>query len=83
VNIQAKPIRASGFKNQVKDAHKRVARMVGFCLTLRDEHAMWWLSAVLHARLSPGERAFLAVAALMALTDDEYREVVTFMEDAA
>ncbi|MGR3515372.1 MAG: hypothetical protein ACU0GG_21620 [Paracoccaceae bacterium] len=54
--------------------------MVGYCLTLLDERAMWELSAILHYRLSPGERAFVAVAALMALDDDEYQQVIDWVE---
>lgn len=57
--------------------------MVGYCLTTLNEPAMWQLSAILHARLTPQERAFLAVSALMALTDDEYQQVIDFMEGDA
>ena len=57
-----------------------VCRMVGYCLTIQNEPAMWHLSAILYARLAPRERVFLAVAALMSLDDAEYSHVIDFME---
>ena len=48
------------------------SRMTGYCLTLLDEPAMWDLAAVLHTRLLPGQRKFLAASALLAVTDHEY-----------
>lgn len=57
--------------------------MVGYCLTNIDEQSMWLLSAILYARLVPRERTFFAVAALMALDDDEYSQVIAFMEGDA
>lgn len=67
------------FSRLIAPAHKRVARMVGYCLTAPDESSMWQLSAILSARLKPRERAFLAVAILTALEDDEYEHVIRFM----
>jgi hypothetical protein len=63
-----------------KPAHKTVARMVGYALTLLDEWAMWYLAAVLYARLTMEERAFLAMAVLWSLTDEEYCRLVRRME---
>ena len=57
--------------------------MIGFCLTLLDEWALWTLAAMLHSRLSSAERRFLAGAALMALDDDEYQAVIDFAEGSA
>ena len=54
--------------------------MIGYCLTTLDEPAMWQLSAIINARLTPRERAFLAVAALWGLDDDEYQRVIAAME---
>lgn len=69
-----------GFAELIKDAHKRVSKAVGYCLTLLDESAMWNLSWVLRVRLSPRERAFLAVAALWSLDESEYEQVIQCME---
>lgn len=71
---------AARFSKLIKRPHMQVCRMVGYCLTTLNEPAMWQLSAILNARLKPRERAFLAVAALMALEDDEYQAVLDFME---
>ena len=68
------------FKDLVAPGIKRACRMVGFCLTLGNVPAMWELSAILHCRWRPHERAILALAALMALTDDEYQAVIEFVE---
>lgn len=54
--------------------------MVGYCLTLRDEAAMWSLAAVLYVRLKPSEKAFLAVAAIAALDEEEWQHVLNLVE---
>jgi hypothetical protein len=54
--------------------------MVGYCLTLLDEVAMWQLTAVIHTRLQPRERVFLAASALRALSEKEYSELIRAME---
>lgn len=41
---------------------------------------MWQLSAFLNRRLQPRERAFLTVATLMVVDDDEYQAAFDFME---
>ena len=70
----------SSFGNLIDPRHLAVTRAVGYCLTLLDDAATFQLSAVIYARLRPSERAFLAVAALRALNDDEYDAVLDFME---
>jgi hypothetical protein len=52
-----------------KPVHKAVARAIGYALTLGDEAAWHGLTIVLMARLSERERAALAYAALMSLSD--------------
>lgn len=53
-----------------KDRHKKVARAIGFALTLGTESAWHGITIVLMARLSDEERAALAFAALMSLSDE-------------
>ena len=53
-----------------KPSHKAVARAIGYALTLGDEAAWHGLTIVLMARLSDQERAALAFAALMSLSDE-------------
>ncbi|OSQ46760.1 hypothetical protein [Marivita geojedonensis] len=53
-----------------KSDHKRVARCVGYALTLGNEAAWHGLTTVLISRLSDQERAALAFAALMSLSDE-------------
>ena len=61
-----------------KPAHKSVARMIGYVLTLGDEADWWNLSAVLYARLTRKERTALAFAALMSLDEDDARTTAEF-----
>ena len=72
-----------GFGRLIKPSHKRVSRALGYALTLLDENSMWVLAALLHARLTPRERAFVALSALMALDDDEYQSVIDHVEGTA
>jgi hypothetical protein len=54
--------------------------MVVYCLTNLDEPAMWSLAAVLYACPKPFEKAFLAVAAIAALDEDEWQHVLNCVE---
>ncbi|MEO9827507.1 MAG: hypothetical protein ABJF50_24140 [Paracoccaceae bacterium] len=54
--------------------------MQGYALTVLDEASMWEYAAILHTRLQSNERKFNAVAALHALTDDEFQDVIDFVE---
>jgi hypothetical protein len=69
-----------GFSRLIDKQHKSASRIVGYSLTLLDEAAMWELSAVLHARLLPAERKFLTAGMIFSLTNDEYEEVINFVE---
>jgi len=53
-----------------KPAHKRIARAVGYALTLNDEAAWRALSFLLARYLSEEERAALAFCSLESLPDD-------------
>ena len=54
-----------------RDAHKRASRVLGYALTL-DDRAGWSAAAVVWAaRLTVGERAALALAALSSLDPEE------------
>lgn len=53
-----------------KPAHKRVARMVGYVLTLGGFDAFMDLAFVLRVRLTREERSHLAWAALRSLDDE-------------
>ncbi|MEQ9040534.1 MAG: hypothetical protein RIE24_19500 [Silicimonas sp.] len=68
------------FSSLIAPVHMVICRTVVYCLKNPDETSIWQLSAILNARLQTRERVFLAVSALMALDDDEYRAVVDFME---
>ena len=59
--------RKHSFSAQMKPAHLKAVRMLGYALTLGDLDGWDGLSAVLAARLDPKERAALAFAALKAL----------------
>ena len=74
-------IRSSrNFGRFAKPGIKSTSRSVGYGLALLDEQAMWFLSAILHSRLTSRERAFLALAALWSLTDREYQLVIDHVE---
>ena len=62
--------------NLMKAEHKRIARVIGYTLTLGDGDAWASLSAVASACLSVEERAALALAALRALDTPEQSELV-------
>jgi hypothetical protein len=57
----------------MKPSHKRMSRMLGYCLTLGTTDAWFALSAVAEARMTLKERAGLAFASLKSL-DPEIRE---------
>ena len=59
-----------------KPAHKRMARMLGFALTLGDGITWRSFAAVAFARLTREERVALAWAALWALDEDDAVAVV-------
>lgn len=67
------------FKDLVEHGIKRACRMIGYCLTILNEPAVWELSFILNLRLKSRQRVFLAVAALLALTDEEFEKVMEFM----
>lgn len=60
----------SAMSKWAKPAHKKTARAIGYALTLGDEAAWHGLTIVLMARLSDEERAAMAFAALMSLSDE-------------
>ena len=53
-----------------KDAHTRIAKAIGYTLTLGTSKAWEGLSLILMARLSKAERAALAYSALISLDED-------------
>ena len=53
-----------------KDAHKRVAKCIGYALTVGSDKAWDDLSLILEARLSERERVALAYAALNSLDEE-------------
>jgi len=53
-----------------KDRHKKVAKGLGFALTLGDESAWHGLTIILMARLNETERASLAFATLNSLSEN-------------
>lgn len=62
--------RRSALSKWAKDEHKRVARTIGYVLTLGSQEAWSGLVTVLAARLSIEERACLAFMALKAMDPD-------------
>ncbi len=54
-----------------KPAHKAVARIVGYALTIGDADGWLDVAAILPARLTDAERAALAYAALRSLTPEQ------------
>jgi hypothetical protein len=52
-----------------KDSHKRIAKVLGFALTLGTESAWHGLTIILMARLTDAERASLAFATLNSLSE--------------
>ncbi|WP_099828232.1 hypothetical protein [Oceaniglobus indicus] len=72
--IEPKSTGRNAMSLYAKPAHKAVARMVGYVLTLGDSASWHGLTMVLIARLSDTERAALAYAALNSLDDaDAYK----------
>lgn len=56
-----------GFSKLIDPNHKRLSRMLGYCLTLGDADAWAGFSFVAEARLSEAERAGIAWASLRSL----------------
>ena len=63
----------SSLSKLMKSSHKRMSRMLGFCLTLDTTDAWFAFSAIAEARMTLKERAGLAFASLKSL-DPEIRE---------
>ncbi|NRB17235.1 MAG: hypothetical protein HRU33_06555 [Rhodobacteraceae bacterium] len=63
-------IHKSAMSLYAKDRHKKVAKGLGFALTLGDESAWHGLTIILMARLSEAERASLAFATLNSLSEN-------------
>jgi hypothetical protein len=59
-----------------KDAHKRIARLVGYALTLDQVDVWWMLSTLMRAHLTVTERASLALMALKSLDRDDAVQTV-------
>lgn len=66
----------SAMAEYAQDRHKRVARTLGYALTLHDGPAWASFTAIASARLTVAERAALAGAALLALDPDEALGVI-------
>ncbi|MEP4039214.1 hypothetical protein [Pseudophaeobacter sp.] len=58
-----------------KDSHKRIAKAVGFALTIGTSAAWHELTVLLMFRLTEAERAGLAYAALSSLSEDNAYDV--------
>jgi hypothetical protein len=67
----AKPRKPSSFSNFMKPEHKRMARMLGYSLTLGTADAWAAFIFVASARLSMAERGALAFCALNSLDPDD------------
>lgn len=80
-SVHQKYAKPTNFSRYASKDHKSATHMVGYCLTLIDLPSMWQLATVLHARLEPRERAFLAIAVLWSLTDEEYADVIEYMSE--
>lgn len=63
----ATPRKSPGNSKHIKPEHKRLARMIGFCLTLGTYDAWSSFARVASARLDATERGALAFAALNSL----------------
>ncbi|UWR34477.1 hypothetical protein K3759_05135 [Sulfitobacter sp. W027] len=61
------PKKRSNLGRHIAPDHKRMSRMIGYCLTLQTSDAWLGFSKVASAKLDATERASLAWAALMAL----------------
>lgn len=66
----------SAMSKYAKDGHKRIARLVGYALTLDEADAWWTLSALMRAHLTVAERASLALMALKSLDPDDALQAV-------
>ena len=79
MNAHVMPQKAS-FSRQIKPAHMRTSRMVGYTLTMMDEATMWELSAVIHRWLQPEEQRALAAGVLLGLDSEGRQAVFDFVE---
>ena len=70
VDISIKEPRFNAMSLYAKTAHKRVAKAIGYVLTLDTPEAWDGFSLILLARLNKRKRAALAYAALNSLDDD-------------
>jgi hypothetical protein len=68
--------RVSSMSKHASVDHKRVAKMLGYSLTLGSVDGWWGLCQVIEKRLSCSERAALALMALKALPPDDMALVV-------
>jgi hypothetical protein len=62
--------RSNAMSLYAKDQHTRIAKAIGYALTLGTSKAWEGLSLILMARLSKAERAALAYSALISLDED-------------
>lgn len=69
--------RRSAMSLHVADRHKRISKMLGFCLTLATPEAWCGLVPVLMARLTANERKWLACMALHALDQSDAEQVAS------
>ncbi|WP_124254500.1 hypothetical protein [Cereibacter sphaeroides] len=70
--------RRSFLSSNMSPKHKRMARMLGYCLVLDDVEAWTAFGVVACAKLAERERLSLAVAALATLPDDRIIEAASF-----
>lgn len=66
----------SEMSKYAKDNHKRIARLVGYALTLDQVDAWWMLSALMRAHLTVTERTSLTFMALKSLDRDDAMQTV-------
>lgn len=75
--------RKSAMSLYAKPEHKRMAKALGYALTLGDGHTWEGFSALAMARLDEKERVSLAWAAMMALDPDHVEPVASAVLDGA
>jgi hypothetical protein len=76
-------MKRASLSNSMRPEHKRMSRMLGFCLMLDTPEAWAGFSFVAAVRLTPAERAQLASAVLAALRPDLAEEVASASLGAA
>lgn len=67
----------------MKPEHKRMSRMLGYCLTLGEPRAWHGFSTVAYVRLTPAERACLSFASLQSLPEDQAIETAAAVFEGA